>query len=87
MIGIMTCSFENVVFRDVEIDGPLWVVGTDVCKFLGYRDANKGPRLFDEDEKGTHIVTTASGDQQLPPARMYAWRHRVIKKGPGSSIH
>lgn len=65
MSEIITFNFDNVDFRAIEIDGQVWAVGTDVCKALGYRDAEKGLRMLDDDEKGTHIVGTAGGDQNL----------------------
>lgn len=65
MSEIITFNFDNVDFRAIEIDGQIWAVGTDVCKALGYRDAENGLRNLDDDEKGTHIVRTAGGDQNL----------------------
>lgn len=43
---------------------PEWVA-TDVAKILGYRDAANLARRLDEDEKGTHSVSTPGGYQQL----------------------
>jgi len=65
MSEIITFNFDNVDLRAIEIDGQIWAVGTDVCKALAYRDAENGLRNLDEDEKGTHIVSTAGGDQNL----------------------
>ncbi|HAI29875.1 MAG TPA: hypothetical protein DCM48_10065 [Thalassospira sp.] len=65
MSEIITFNFDNVDLRAIEIDGHIWTVGTDVCKALGYRDAENGLRNLDEDEKGTHIVSTAGGNQNL----------------------
>tara|TARA_R110000796_G_C14516026_1_gene430376 strand:- start:646 stop:1272 length:627 start_codon:yes stop_codon:yes gene_type:complete len=65
MSEIITFNFDSVDFRAIEIDGQIWAVGTDVCKALGYRDAENGLRNLDDDEKGTHIVGTAGGDQNL----------------------
>lgn len=65
MSEIITFNFDSVDFRAIEIDGQIWAVGTDVCKALGYRDAENGLRNLDDDEKGTHIVRTAGGDQNL----------------------
>lgn len=65
MSEIITFNFDNFDFRAIEIDGQIWAVGKDVCKALGYRDAENGLRNLDEDEKGTHIVGTAGGDQSF----------------------
>jgi len=49
--------------RTLLVDGEPWFVGTDVAAILGYRDAFNATRLLEEDEKGTHLVSTPSGDQ------------------------
>lgn len=58
-------------FRDHQVrvvvaeDGePCWVA-SDVAKVLGYRDAANMARRLDEDEKGTHSVSTPGGVQQM----------------------
>jgi prophage antirepressor-like protein len=49
--------------RTVVIDGEPWFVGSDVAVILGYRDAFNAVRILDEDEKGTHLVSTPGGEQ------------------------
>lgn len=46
-------------------DGTPWAVATDVARSFDYRDAEKATRLLDEDEKGTRIVGTPGGPQEL----------------------
>lgn len=46
-------------------DGSPWVAATDFAKALGYRNAGDALRNVDADEKGTQIVRTPGGDQQL----------------------
>ncbi|WP_296992359.1 BRO-N domain-containing protein [Thalassospira sp. UBA1131] len=65
MSEIFTFNFDNVDLRAIEMDDQIWTVGTDVCKALGYRDAENGLRNLDKDEKGTHIMSTAGGDQNF----------------------
>ena len=43
----------------------LWFIAADIAKILGYRDALNAVRTLDDDEKGTHIVSTLGGDQAL----------------------
>ncbi|QPK78308.1 phage antirepressor KilAC domain-containing protein [Corynebacterium lizhenjunii] len=43
---------------------PRWIA-SDVAKVLGYRMAPDMTRSLDEDEKGTHIMRTPGGDQQV----------------------
>jgi len=51
--------------RTLLVDGEPWFIATDVAAVLGYRDAFNATRLLDDDgdEKGTHLVSTPSGDQ------------------------
>ena len=42
-----------------------WFVASDVAYLLGYRDASNAIRVLDDDEKGTHIVSTFRGAQKL----------------------
>lgn len=46
-------------------DGITWVAATDFAKAMGHRDAERATRLLAEDEKGTQIVGTPGGDQEL----------------------
>jgi len=51
--------------RVIVIDGNPWFVASDVAAALEYRDAANMTRFLDDDDKGTHIVSTPSGDQQM----------------------
>lgn len=51
--------------RSVIRDGEPWFVAADVAKALGYRDAEKAVRGLDDDERGTQIVGTPSGEQDM----------------------
>ncbi len=51
--------------RVVEMDSATWFVGSDVAAVLGHRDANAALRGLDEDEKGTHILRTPGGIQEV----------------------
>ncbi len=46
-------------------DGTSWAVATDLAKSFDHRDAEKVTRLLEEDEKGTRIVGTPGGPQEL----------------------
>ena len=41
------------------------IVAADLAKALGYRDAEKLTRTLDDDERGTQIVGTPGGDQEM----------------------
>lgn len=46
-------------------DGTPYSVAADFAKSMGYRDAANALRLLGEDEKGTQIVSTPGGPQQM----------------------
>lgn len=47
------------------IDDEPWFAAPDVARALDYRTANDMTRILDEDEKGTQIVRTPGGDQEV----------------------
>lgn len=51
--------------RFIEVDGEWMAVAKDVSDTLGYRDANAMTRFVDDDSKGTHIVSTLGGEQEM----------------------
>lgn len=60
--------FENSEFgsvRTVEIHNEPWFVASDIAKALGYRMASDMTRRIDEEDKGTHSVSTPSGEQNM----------------------
>lgn len=62
----MTFLFDGEDIRVVVGDqGEPWFVAKDVSQPLGYRMASDMTRNLDEDEKGTHLVRTLGGNQQM----------------------
>lgn len=60
--------FENTSFgkiRVLEIDNEPWFIAIDIAKVLEYRTANDMTRILDDDEKGTQIVHTPGGNQNV----------------------
>ena len=60
--------FNNAEFgqvRTTEIDGQPWFAATDIAKALGYRMASDLIRRIDDEDKGTHIMSTLGGEQAL----------------------
>lgn len=47
------------------IDGCEWWVAADIARLLGFRDAANMVRRLDDDEGGTHLVSTPSGYQEM----------------------
>ena len=60
--------FKNEEFgeiRTVTIDGEPWFVAKDISDALGYRMASDMTRRIDADDKGTHLTSTPSGNQNM----------------------
>ena len=64
-MNIIPFNFDSKEIRVVEINNEPWFVATDIASILEYRDAHNMIRFLDEDEKGTHILSTHSGSQEL----------------------
>lgn len=60
-----TFTFGQVTLRALLLAGEPWFVAADVARALGYRDAYNLARRLDEDEKGTHSVSTLGGQQDM----------------------
>lgn len=58
----MEFSFSGAVVRVVLVEGEPWWVAADVAQALEYRDASNMVRTLDEDEAGTHILSTSSAN-------------------------
>jgi len=59
-------DFEGRPVRVVtDTQGEPWFVAADVAQSLEYRMASDMTRSLDDDEKGTQIVRTPSGDQEM----------------------
>ncbi len=60
--------FSNEEFGDirtVSIDGEPWFVASDIAKALGYRMASDLTRRICVEDKGTRLVRTPSGEQNM----------------------
>lgn len=60
-----TFTFGQLTLRALLLAGEPWFVAADVARALGYRDAYNLARRLDEDEKGTHSVSTLGGQQEM----------------------
>ena len=58
-------SYRDSKVRLIIQNGEPWFVAKDVSEILGYRDAYHAIRLLDEDEKGTHLMGTLGGKQEV----------------------
>lgn len=66
MRDLMNFTYGDVPVRvHLDDEGEPWFVAADLAKILGYRMASDMTRNLDEDERGTQIVRTPSGDQEM----------------------
>ena len=67
MNELVSFAFTDKLPVRVVVDelGNPWFVAADVAAILGYRDAHDALRGIGDDEKGTQIVRTLGGDQEM----------------------
>lgn len=63
--NVIQFSFDGREVRTLLIDEQPWFVAADVASSLEYRIAGDMTRNLDEDEKGTQVVRTPGGDQEM----------------------
>jgi len=72
-------NFNTHSVRTIERDGIVWFVANDIAKALNYRNADDMTRVLDDDERGTHIVRTPSGDQEMQIINESGLYHALLK--------
>jgi BRO family, N-terminal domain len=75
MNALLSYQFDDAPIRVVMIAGDPWFVANDLARALGYRDAPNMVRNLDDDERGTHIVSSLGGNQEhsvISESGMYA---------------
>jgi prophage antirepressor-like protein len=58
-------QFESKQLRALDLDGEIWFVASDVASALEYRNAPDLTRILDNEERGTQIMRTSSGEQEM----------------------
>ncbi len=72
-------DFNSHPVRVINGDDHAWFVAADVAEALEYRMASDMTRNLDDDEKGTQIVRTPSGDQKMAVLNESGVYHAVLK--------
>lgn len=65
MNDLQIFTYEGTPLRTVEKDGEIWWVLKDVCGVLGIVKTDRVAARLDDDEKGAHLVSTPSGNQNM----------------------
>ncbi len=63
--NVIPFNFGTQQVRTLLIDGEPWFVATDIAAALQYRDSFNMCRNLDDEEKGTQIVSTPGGAQEM----------------------
>ncbi|WP_373873836.1 BRO-N domain-containing protein [Pseudomonas juntendi] len=63
--NVIPFNFGTQQVRTLLIDGEPWFVATDIAAVLQYRDSFNMCRNLDDEEKGTQIVSTPGGAQEM----------------------
>ena len=63
--NVIPFNFGKQQVRTLLIDGEPWFVATDISAALQHRDSSNMCRNLDDDEKGTQIVSTLGGAQEM----------------------
>lgn len=58
-------NFNAAEVRTIEQSGSIWFVAADIAKVLDFASTKDMTRMLDEDERGTHLVPTLGGMQQM----------------------
>ena len=72
-------TFRSINVRAITISGEPWFVASDVAKAMSFRDSANMVRILDEDEKGTHAVSTPSGTQMMTVISESGLFHAALK--------
>ena len=65
-MNIIPFKFDDLILRTFADErGEPWFVADDVCEAIAHSDTSTAVRRLDDDEKGTNIVCTPSGDQKM----------------------
>lgn len=78
---IQPFKFENNLIRTLTDGDEVMFVASDIARILGYRDAANLSRTLDDDEKGTHEVSTPrSGSQTMTVVTESGLYHAILNR-------
>jgi prophage antirepressor-like protein len=63
--ALQVFKYKENEIRTIFVDGEIWFVAADACKVLEHSDTAKAVSRLDEDEKGTNIIRTPGGPQEM----------------------
>ena len=63
--AVVPFQFQANTVRTMTIADKHWFIAKDVCDVLGIQKVDSALRGLDDDEKGTHKVSTLGGKQSM----------------------
>lgn len=57
--------FQENELNVIQLNDEPWFMAKEVASILDYRNTNDATRILDEDEKGTHLMRTLGGIQEI----------------------
>ena len=83
MSNITPFSYEGEEVRFYAAGDSIEVVASDLAKQLGYRMASDMTRHLDEDEKGTRLVRTPGGEQEIATVTEAGMYRAIVTRQTG----
>lgn len=83
MSNITPFSYEGEEIRFFVNGAAIEIAATDLAKQLGHRDAANMTRHLDEDEKGTRVVSTPGGEQEIATVTEAGMYRAIVTRQTG----
>lgn len=77
--SVQSFNFNQIQIQVINKDGEAWFVASEIAAMFGYRDAANLTRILDDDEKGTHNVSTLGGKQDVSVINESGFYHAAFK--------
>lgn len=77
--SVQSFNFNQNQIQVINKDGEAWFVASEIAAMFGYRDAANLTRILDDDEKGTHNVSTLGGKQDVSVINESGFYHAAFK--------
>ena len=77
--SVQSFNFNQNQIQVINKDGEAWFIASEVAAMLGYRDSYNMTRILDNDEKGTHNVSTLGGNQDVSVINESGFYHAAFK--------
>lgn len=79
MNTINAFNFQHNTVQVINKNGEAWFIAAEIAAMLGYRDSHNLTRILDSDERGTHIVSTLGGNQEVSIINESGFYHAAFK--------